>query len=125
MLVAMQSFRSRRSDIGRARARYLASLFGRELRLARMAAGLTQTQVGRIAGIGQMQVSRASRQRLAPFAQLIAQTMPATTREIWRAIRTGEPLHGDGILFVRAPRRPPARIGDHLCDLSLRDLRRA
>ena len=49
--------------------------------------------------------TRSGRARLAPFAQLIAQTMPATSREIWRAIRTAEPLNDDGILFVRAPRR--------------------
>ncbi len=49
--------------------------------------------------------TKATRVRLAPFASLLAQTMPASSREIWRAIRTGEPLEGDGILFVRAPRQ--------------------
>jgi transcriptional regulator with XRE-family HTH domain len=43
-----------------------------------------------------------SRARLAPFSQLIAQTMPATSRATWRVIRSGEALGGDGILFVRA-----------------------
>lgn len=47
----------------------------------------------------------SSQARLAPFSQLITQTMPATSRTIWRAIRGGEPLNTDGILFVRAPRR--------------------
>lgn len=47
----------------------------------------------------------ASRERLAPFSQLISQTMPAESRAIWRAIRGGEPLKNDGILFVRTPRR--------------------
>ena len=42
-----------------------------------------------------------SRARLAPFLQLISQTMPAASRAIWRAIRVGEPLESDGILLVR------------------------
>jgi transcriptional regulator with XRE-family HTH domain len=46
--------------------------------------------------------AKTAKGRLAPFAQLIAQTMPATSRAIWRAIRTGEALGKDGILFVRA-----------------------
>jgi transcriptional regulator with XRE-family HTH domain len=46
---------------------------------------------------------RATAVRLAPFAQLIRQMMPATSRGIWRAIRSGQPLHSDGIFFVRAP----------------------
>lgn len=48
--------------------------------------------------------ARASRSRLAPFSQLIAQAMPAASRIIWRAIRDGEPLTSDGILYVRPPR---------------------
>lgn len=55
--------------------------------------------------------TRGSRTRLAPFQQLIAQTMPATSRGIWRAIRSGQPLQGDGILFVRAPpTQNPAQV---------------
>jgi len=46
--------------------------------------------------------AKTTRVRLAPFSQLIAQTMPATSRTIWRAIRGGEALGMDGILFVRA-----------------------
>jgi transcriptional regulator with XRE-family HTH domain len=49
--------------------------------------------------------TKATRVRLSPFQQLIAQTLAAPSRQIWRAIRTGEPLNGDGILFVRAARR--------------------
>jgi transcriptional regulator with XRE-family HTH domain len=54
----------------------------------------------------------ASRERLAPFSQLINQTMPAASRTIWRAIRGGEALQRDGILFVRAARRelPTSRL---------------
>jgi transcriptional regulator with XRE-family HTH domain len=228
MLTAMRSFRGRSADLGQDRARYLAALFGRELRLARMTAGLSQAQLARRARMSQVQVSRAergwtdvslvarsrlaaacghelgwrlypvatvrlrdsgqlalaqvitaaahpswsarlevpvaagharaadlvltnareiihieieralvdfqaqlrsaqlkreaiatrnerttrlviavpntkaTRVRLSPFQQLIAQTLRAPSRQIWRSIRTGEPLDSDGILFVRA-----------------------
>jgi transcriptional regulator with XRE-family HTH domain len=46
--------------------------------------------------------TKATWERLAPFKQLIAQTIPATSRAIWRAIRSGQALGADGILFVRA-----------------------
>jgi transcriptional regulator with XRE-family HTH domain len=49
--------------------------------------------------------SRSSRARLAPLRQLVTQTMPAESRPIWQAIEGGQPLNGDGILFVRAPRQ--------------------
>jgi transcriptional regulator with XRE-family HTH domain len=49
--------------------------------------------------------TNTSRTRLAPFGDLIRQTMPATSRRIRRAIRSGEPLTDDGILFVRTRRR--------------------
>ena len=49
--------------------------------------------------------TKAARARLAPFAELIARALPVTSALAWRAIRSGEPLGGDGILFVRAPRR--------------------
>jgi transcriptional regulator with XRE-family HTH domain len=227
----MDSFRSRSGPKGLARAGYLASAFGRELRIARMTVGLTQLEMAKLAGISQQQASlvergigdvslvsrcrlaaacghelgwrlypvatvrlrdsgqlalaqaitaeahtswrarlevpvapgdmraadllligsaevihveieralvdfqaqlrsaqlkreamaareqrpmrlviavpdtRATRARLAPFGRLLAQTMPASSREIWRSVRTGEPLNGDGILFVRAARR--------------------
>lgn len=226
----MKSFRPRPASSGRARANYLAASFGRELRIARMTAGLTQTDLARLAGVSQQLASwaelgrgnislearsrlaaacghelgwrlypvatvrlrdsgqlalaqaivgaahpswrprlevpvapgdpraadllligateiihveieralvdfqaqlrsahvkreslaaqdqrpirlviavpdtTASRTRLAPFADLVARTLPATSRAVLRAIRDGEPLGGDGILFVRAPR---------------------
>lgn len=49
--------------------------------------------------------TKATRARISPFEQLIAQTLPAPSRQIWRSVRNGEPLNGDGILFVRAARR--------------------
>ena len=49
--------------------------------------------------------SKDTRARLAPYSHLLAQTMPATSREICHSIRTGEPISGDGILFVRSGAR--------------------
>jgi transcriptional regulator with XRE-family HTH domain len=56
--------------------------------------------------------SRTTHSRLAPFAELIARTFPAPSGQIWRALRRGEPLGEDGILFVRAtqPRQPTKRL---------------
>jgi hypothetical protein len=47
----------------------------------------------------------STRQRLAPFGELIGRALPVPSRRIWHAIRHGEALDGDGILFVR---RAPA-----------------
>lgn len=49
--------------------------------------------------------TRATRARLAPFEGLVARALPASSASAWRALRTGEPLGADGILFVRPPRR--------------------
>lgn len=57
----MRTFRGRSADIGQARSRHLASLFGRQLRIARMTGGLTQARLARVAGVSQAQVSRAER----------------------------------------------------------------
>lgn len=46
--------------------------------------------------------TKKSRERLGPFDQLIAQTMPIPSRRIASSLRNGEPVGGDGILFVRA-----------------------
>lgn len=227
----MRSFRGRPADVGLARSRHLTILFGRELRLARMLAGLTQAQVARLAGVSQTEVgraergigdhsldarcrlaaacghelgwrlypvatvrlrdsgqlaiaqaivqaahpnwqarlelpvapgdrraadlvltsateilhveieralvdiqaqlrsgqlkrealaaqlkrqvrlviavpdTRATRVRLSPFVELIARALPASSASTWRALRSGEALSEDGILFVRPPRR--------------------
>jgi transcriptional regulator with XRE-family HTH domain len=60
--------------------------------------------------------TRVSRERLAPHSDLVRQTMPVTSRDIWRAIRRGKPVGGDGILFVRPDRAPRSRSTgpDHL-----------
>jgi transcriptional regulator with XRE-family HTH domain len=57
----MRTYRSKASDRGKLRARELARAFGRELRGARMAAGLTQRQVASRAGVSQQAVSLAER----------------------------------------------------------------
>jgi transcriptional regulator with XRE-family HTH domain len=46
----------------------------------------------------------AVRLRLAGHEQLLAAALPMQTASIWRAIRRGQPIGADGILFVR--RRP-------------------
>jgi transcriptional regulator with XRE-family HTH domain len=56
-----------------------------------------------------------SRARLTPFADVIGRTMPASSRTIWRAIRGGEPLNGDGILFVRRTPQPTKRLPQGAC----------
>lgn len=45
--------------------------------------------------------TRTTRLRLAPAQDVLSRALPATTRQIWRSIRTGAPLGLDGILFVR------------------------
>jgi transcriptional regulator with XRE-family HTH domain len=52
---------TRHASVGRSRAGDLARRFGSELRQARAAAGLTQTQLARMAGLSQSVVSRAER----------------------------------------------------------------
>ncbi len=50
--------------------------------------------------------SHVVRRRLEGHADFIRRMLPASSREVWRAIRSGTPLGRDGILFVR---RSPAR----------------
>jgi transcriptional regulator with XRE-family HTH domain len=55
----VDTFRLRPAAIGRSRSAYLASVFGRELRVARMTTGLTQMEMSRLAGVSQQEASRA------------------------------------------------------------------
>ena len=57
----MRSFRARPADSGRARSRYLAATFGRELRLARLTSGLSQARLAALARVSQREVSNAER----------------------------------------------------------------
>lgn len=43
----------------------------------------------------------ALRRRLAPFATVILASFPVSSRAAWAAIRSGEPLGGDALLWVR------------------------
>jgi transcriptional regulator with XRE-family HTH domain len=56
-----QTFRHRPADTGRARAIFVRRRLGEELRIARMAAGLTQSQVAVVAGVTQSHVSAVER----------------------------------------------------------------
>lgn len=48
-----------------------------------------------------------NRAALRPHAALIRSILPAGTREVLRALRTGQPLGSDGLLWIRR-REPPA-----------------
>lgn len=50
-----------------------------------------------------------NRAALAPHAALIRASLPAGSREILKALRTGEPLGRDGLLWIRRRKPPPAR----------------
>lgn len=81
----MTTFRSRRRDAGAPRARWLAIRFGQELRLARVAAGLTQRQLGTLAGVTQQRVSRAERGSTAVALDARCRLAAATGHELgWR-----------------------------------------
>ena len=43
----------------------------------------------------------AARRRLHPFGELIARELPISSRTTWARIRSGEPLGGDALLWVR------------------------
>jgi hypothetical protein len=42
-----------------------------------------------------------ARRALAPHADVVASGLPVTTRAAWAAIRSGGPLAGDALLWVR------------------------
>jgi len=43
----------------------------------------------------------AARRAINDIGPLVERTLPATSRAIWKAIRTGRPIGADGLLFVR------------------------
>jgi len=55
----MHGFKANAADIGMTRLRMVASRFGAELRVARMASGLTQRQVANRAGVSQSLIASA------------------------------------------------------------------
>ncbi len=44
----------------------------------------------------------ATRERIRVHRELIGEALPASSRTIWSALRSGEPIGADGLLFVRA-----------------------
>lgn len=80
--------------------------FQAQLRAAQLKRGaLAERNTGSVRLVVAVPDTRTTRSRLAPFADLIARTLPAPSAKTWRAIRSGEPLGEDGILLVRAPCR--------------------
>lgn len=49
-----------------------------------------------------------NRAAIAPHLPVIRSALPAGSREVLRAMRTGEPLGRDGLLWIRRNRPPPA-----------------
>ncbi len=47
----------------------------------------------------------ATRARIRPHLDVISRALPAGSRRIWAALRSGEPIGTDGLLFVRPPPR--------------------
>jgi transcriptional regulator with XRE-family HTH domain len=43
----------------------------------------------------------AARRRLHPLGELLARELPVTSRTAWARIRSGEPLGGDALLWIR------------------------
>jgi transcriptional regulator with XRE-family HTH domain len=44
----------------------------------------------------------AARRRLQPFVELVARELPISSRTAWARIRSGQPVSGDALLWVRA-----------------------
>lgn len=44
----------------------------------------------------------ASRRRLQPYAELLGRELPVPSRVAWARVRSGEPLGGDALLWVRS-----------------------
>lgn len=53
--------------------------------------------------------TRRNRRAVEPFMDVIRTTLPAGSRDVLHALRSGEPLGRDGLLWVR-PHRPPMAV---------------
>ena len=73
----MLTMHSRPRDLGRQNSREIAARFGRDLRTARMVAGLRQREVGSRAGVSQSVVSRVERGVSVPNLDLMARLAAA------------------------------------------------
>ncbi|HET8587639.1 MAG TPA: hypothetical protein VFM74_07165, partial [Candidatus Limnocylindria bacterium] len=52
--------------------------------------------------------TRRNRKLLSQHQELISTALPVSSRQIWAAIRSGEPIGGDGLLWVRVKRNETA-----------------
>jgi transcriptional regulator with XRE-family HTH domain len=106
--------RERRIDLGRRRARSALARIGEELREARLAAGLTQRQVGAAAGISHAQVSRIELCRAphVPFATLAVIAAVLVLDLPLRTFASGDPIRDAPQLALLARLR--SLIPDHL-----------
>jgi transcriptional regulator with XRE-family HTH domain len=106
--------RERRIDLGRRLARSALARIGEELREARLAAGLTQRQVGAAAGISHAQVSRIELGR-APNVPFVTLSVIAAILGLDLPLRTfvaGDPIRDAPQLGLLARLR--SLIPDHL-----------
>jgi transcriptional regulator with XRE-family HTH domain len=96
----VRPFRSRPADIGRQRARELRHRVGREVRTARLAAGLTQRQVGALAQIRQEYVSAIERAVRSPSLDVTCRLAAALGHELGVRFHPaqGVPLRDSGQL---------------------------
>jgi transcriptional regulator with XRE-family HTH domain len=78
----MRPFRPRPADIGRQRARQLQTYLGREIRIARVSAGLTQDELARRAGLTQEYVSAVERGVAAPSLDAACRLAAAAGSEL-------------------------------------------
>jgi len=106
--------RERRIDLGRRLARRALAKVGEEFREARLAAGLTQRQVGAAAGISHAQVSRIELGR-APNVPFVTLAVIAAVLGLDLPLRTfasGDPIRDAAQVALLARLR--ALIPDHL-----------
>lgn len=52
--------------------------------------------------------SPRNRRAVEPHSELIRTVLPRTTRQVLTSLRTGEPLGGDGLMWIRRRALPPA-----------------
>ena len=88
----------------------------RELQLKRTA---LSERIGRTVNLVICLVdTERSRRAMAGLDHIVRETLPVPSRRIWSSLRTGTPIGGDGILWIRPPelrargRARPARTGD-------------
>jgi transcriptional regulator with XRE-family HTH domain len=77
-----RTFRHRPLDSGRSRARFLKQRFGEELRVARVSAGLSQSQLARRAGVSQPLVSAVERGVRGPSIEVASRLASASGCEL-------------------------------------------